>query len=1019
MGLEVGNRVRRRSSGERGRIVGGPSAAGYLEVQFVDSDEWVPPSDLEPLDGGADAGPLHLLLAGKLGVAEEHDLYVRAAFLKHAFQYDSRSGLSNARIEPKLWQVFAMLRVMHRTQPRMILADEVGLGKTIEAGLVIKELRARDLADRVLVITPASLVEQWRHELVSKFNESFDVFDSSALEYLGRGRRDPWAERNSIICSLPFAVRHGDEILAHEWDLVIIDEAHKVSRRRSHGKWDTKKTYDFAVELKSATRGLLLLTATPMQVHESQLYSLVDLIEPGVFGSVTQFERVVRELPALNDLMKAVQGCATCEPSEWDTILGQHEETLHKLGFVPEDVLPRLGDAQSREALLTDLARRHPLADVMVRNRKREVLDGFQPRRPHTHVVEPTPLELELYEEISEYIRLSYNTAVKSKNRAVGFLMVAFQKMLTSSSAALKASFEKRIGVLERLLAGEEPTVKRRKKLSNEDIDDLRDAAELSEALDELLGAEFEDLEEQDFIAAVAKEIVELKGFVARLAGVQDAKAIQLVSAIAPLLEADPDERVLIFTQFIETQMFLVELLESHGFETEYFNGSMSLDQKERAVRRFRERSRVLVSTESGGEGRNFQFCHIMVNYDLPWNPMRVEQRIGRIDRIGQTRPVEIHNLVIQGTLEERVLEVLANRIRLFEESVGSLDPILGEIEKEFEQLAMSDDATAAAIERFEVSVEQKRRDALAKEEAQASLAMDRSSFRRDEANEWLQRTPLAEWSDLRDFVADALVYHGGRLSRDADGHTIIAVAPALKAEIRASRPRYQGEFNPALALVDEEDEFFAIGHEVVDGLMGLAAARDGRVCAAVSDPSIEHPEIEILYELLSRSGQPRGQLVRHRVSQDLTVRSEVVTSFANKRPPSRATEVPGWAAQAVEASRDYLESTDLSSFRQQADTALEEYRKRELERVTRIHKHTVERLEAERTQLQAFIEDLELRGTESQKKILPARQGALRKVTDRLERETTDYEREMEGLRHMVPSHSYSIVAATVVMPS
>jgi len=154
MTFSIGQRVTRRSTGELGRIFGGPTQAGYYDVQFLDADEMVPESDLEGLSA-ADSGPLELLKSGRFGVAEEHDLYLRAAVLNHAFQYDSRSGLSNARIEPKLWQLFVMLRVLNKTTPRMILADEVGLGKTVEAGLLIKELQARQLAQRGLDITPA------------------------------------------------------------------------------------------------------------------------------------------------------------------------------------------------------------------------------------------------------------------------------------------------------------------------------------------------------------------------------------------------------------------------------------------------------------------------------------------------------------------------------------------------------------------------------------------------------------------------------------------------------------------------------------------------------------------------------------------------------------------------------------------------------------------------------------------------------------------------------------------------
>jgi len=1018
MGFNIGQRVKRRSTGELGRIFAGPTEAGYFDVQFLETDETVPASDLEALEA-VDSGPLELLKAGKFGTLEEHDLFLRAAVLNHAFQYDSRSGLSNARIEPKLHQIFVMLRVLGKTAPRMILADEVGLGKTIEAGLLIKELRSRKLAERVLILTPASLVEQWRNELESKFNESFDVFDAAALEHIGRGRHNPWLERDNIICSLPFAVRHGEEITACHWDVVIIDEAHKASRRR-HGKsWETKRTWEFADELKDSTNGLLLLTATPMQVHESQLYSLVDLIEPGLFGTFSQFMASVHALPELNEVMKIAQACSSWADLDRLNALTAHKETLSALGFVAADLAAELATQAACEQLLNELAARHPLADVLVRNRKREVMEGFQPRVPKTHPVEPTPEEMDLYDEITEYIRLSYNVAISKKDRAVGFLMVAFQKMLTSSSAAIKVSFEQRILKLQAILDGDVPVRKRRKKLSEDDVDELRDVAEASAALQEFLGVEFADMDDADFEASLLHEIDVMKGFVQRLEGQVDSKAKVLTTAMRQLLGDDPSEKVLIFTQFIETQMYLTEMLSRAGFSVDYFNGNMNLDEKERAVRRFRDSSQILVSTEAGGEGRNFQFCHIMVNYDLPWNPMRVEQRIGRIDRIGQKRPVEIHNLAVVGTLEQRVLEVLSDRIRLFEESVGSLDPILGEIEKEFEQLAMTGviDKDADAFE-FEEGVERRRREAMAREEAQADLAMDRNSFRKDEANRWLQRRPLADWSDLRDFVTEALGYFGGRISKGSSGATVIAISPALKTDAKLKRARYEGEFDPALALVEEPEEFFAVGHEVVDGLLSLAGVRDGRACSVVSEPELTGgPRVEIWYELLSRAGRPTGKLVAHRVGSTLDVESREVTAFPTARPRGRVDEPPGWVVDAVAASRSYLERVDLAEFGSAAAEEVDHFQTRELRRIKRIHDHATERLRTEREQMASQIAHLEATGTESQKKILPARRGALTKLINRTEQEQAQYEARVRELEALVSDHSARVIAATLVV--
>ncbi|MHB1593333.1 MAG: DEAD/DEAH box helicase [Streptosporangiaceae bacterium] len=171
-------------------------------------------------------------------------------------------------------------------QPRMILADEVGLGKTIEAGLIIKELRARELVNRVLIVVPASLTLQWQSELKLKFNEDFEVIDGAAAQYLGRSGANPWMARPNVICSLPFASspKRAEQIVEAEWDLVIFDEAHRVRRTGTGGgKSRSTLAYRLADELKEMVNGLLLLTATPMQVHPFELYSLIELVEPGLF----------------------------------------------------------------------------------------------------------------------------------------------------------------------------------------------------------------------------------------------------------------------------------------------------------------------------------------------------------------------------------------------------------------------------------------------------------------------------------------------------------------------------------------------------------------------------------------------------------------------------------------------------------------------------------------------------------------------------------------------------------------
>src|SRR5579863_1665061 len=221
-GLSAGERVQRTATEEIGVVL---SVGDRLLVQvaFSSGTVWIDPEELEKLP----EEPTELLVAGQLGQLEPYGLRLQSLYLRHAYRYDPLTGLSSARIEPQLHQVFVAHRVTQKLQPRMILADEVGLGKTIEAGLIIKELRARGLLDRVLIVVPASLQLQWQSELKSKFNEEFEILDGAALQYLGRGKANPWMARHNVICSLPFAAnpKRAEQIIEAEWDLVVFDEA--------------------------------------------------------------------------------------------------------------------------------------------------------------------------------------------------------------------------------------------------------------------------------------------------------------------------------------------------------------------------------------------------------------------------------------------------------------------------------------------------------------------------------------------------------------------------------------------------------------------------------------------------------------------------------------------------------------------------------------------------------------------------------------------------------------------------
>lgn len=1007
--MQVGDRVRRRTTGEEGVVVACADGQ-FCEVAFATGRVLVPADELEPLP----SDPATRLAAGEVGPTLPYALRLQALYLRHAYKYDPLSGLSNARIEPELHQVYVAHVVTQKLRPRMILADEVGLGKTIEAGLIIKELRARGLIDRVLVVCPSSLQLQWQQELRSKFNEEFEILDGDALKVLGKDGSNPWAKPRNVICSLTLArnPKRAEKIVEADWDLVVFDEAHHIRRRlRGRTKVETTQAYAFAEELAGLVDGLLMLTATPMQLHPYELYSLIELVEPGLYPSFDTYEARRRDLPRLNDLMKALVGWGALSDAEHEEVAQRHGGLLAELGLSARSITEALDDPNARTEVMDALVTKHPLSGVLVRNRKAE-LGGFTTREATSFLVPLAEEEYELYFDVTRYLQEAYNKARDAKNNAVGFLMVMYQRMLTSSSHAIRCSLRARAErlhlELRKLRKGKEAKAK---LPTAERIEELRDAEEASVAVQELETLLLDE-------GALEWEIEILDGLVDRLGTIRDSKAAALLEVLKIIFSRKPNEKVLIFTQFIMTQDFLQDVLETNGYSVARFNGRMKLEEKEDAVARFRRDTQILISTEAGGEGRNFQFAHIMVNYDLPWNPMKVEQRIGRLDRIGQRRPVLIYNLACEGTVEQRVLEVLEKRIRLFRESVGSLDPILGDIERRIEQIVMEHaDRLDEVFEEYEKEIEKQVREARERERILADFVLDHASLRRDIAGELLGRTPLARFSHLRQFMADALAFYGGTLNEHTDGGDVISLSPRLASQLRTRMRVRRGVFDWKLALEMEDLDFFAFGHELIDRIVDLPINSEPVFTGARRVPDAPPGEsIEIIYHIRAEGLRPSGKLIRHLVTSDLEVRSEELTSLPVLGEETDAVSVPSWAMDAVRASRARFDQ-ELSAERDRLRSEAEAIKDEELRRARRIYDYRRVRLQKTIDYQLAWIEDKERYGSEHDRRILPARRGRLAKDQERLERLGFDYEEEVQQIRAREPAPTAEILAAGVVI--
>ncbi len=463
--------------------------------------------------------------------------------------FDTFVCLPRLRFEPFDYQLRAAERALQHMQGRGILADEVGLGKTIEAALVLSELHLRGLAHRMLVVVPAGLLDQWREELERKFG---------LPSVVASGRTGDAEEGAIVLASLQSArrnpLRHA--LTARQWDLVVIDEAHRLKNPRS-------VSARFARDLRS--RYLLLLTATPVENRLDDLFHLVSLVRPGHLGTMEQFR-------------------------------ARHAAAGEGVANLPE--------------------LQATLRSVMVRHRRSELGMLLPGRLAQTLRVIPSADEAELYHRVSARVRAEGRAA--PPRRRVG--LQAALRVADSSPRALAPTLGK-------------------------------------------LG--WQDL-------------------AARAAAIERTEKAQVLLELL-VGHGQSGEKVVVFTGWRETLQFLVQVLTAAGFKAAMYHGRLSRRDKEAAIAQFRDDAPVLVTTEAAGEGRNLQFCHVLVNFDLPWNPMQIEQRLGRIHRIGQEHDVLLYNLVARGTVEEQILRVLETKINLFELVVGELDMILGRIRDDFD----------------------------------------------------------------------------------------------------------------------------------------------------------------------------------------------------------------------------------------------------------------------------------------------------------------------------------------------
>lgn len=698
-----------RSTLEMGRVENEPQLVGgeyWYRVRFVKRREDVVEDDLEAVGDSEDTLE-SLASSGRWGRLQA----VRCALGLERILHTNRSTIyafQSQRILFEPYQYKPLLKVLDSPDRRVLIADEVGLGKTIEAGLVLTELSARRPLERVLVVCPSRLREKWRNELNGKFDQDFEILDKrSFLEAATRAQENPARFRLHGIMSMQSM--RGDEVrdaltseLGHV-DVVIVDEAHHARNRQT-------ATSDVLRELCEVGDCVLLLTATPLHLKNEDLFTLVNALRPAEFRDAYVFDRQLdRHTPVhiasalartqqpekLKEIAGLLNGvfCASRSEAEQDP---KAVQVINEIQHSPP--------SSRREwvELERQIQELHPLGTIVTRTRKRDVVENAPERRANTLRCDWTSEEDEAYQKLVEG---SGSLGWFRSGMSFGQIQRARQ-----AASCLPAAYE------GQALAS---------------ADD--EAVELTDILPS-------EVPSQPGQTTIGKPIDGWSG--------TDSKFAKLKEILNNVWAEEPNAKVLIFTFFRGTARYLEKHLTECGWPAIRIDGDIpsdprrpAVDERGKRIRQFQmdPNVKVLVSTEVGSEGLDFQFCHYLVNYDLPWNPMVVEQRIGRIDRFGQeSKVVHVINLVVRGTVEDTILARLYTRIGIFERSIGNLEAILGETISELQRDFVSGKLTPAEAERRvelaanAIDRQSAHMDAL---EKQAAELFGHEEFIRDEMN--------------------------------------------------------------------------------------------------------------------------------------------------------------------------------------------------------------------------------------------------------------------------------------------
>ena len=647
----------------------------------------------------------------------------------------------------------AFWRMYTNWPPKLLIADEVGLGKTIEAGMLLRRAWLAERARRILILTPKAVCRQWQIELYEKFNLNWPIYDGNKFIWYPspsmRGRnerpvaRSEWFKEPAVIASSQM-VRREDRAadllaISPDWDLIVLDEAHHA-RRRAPGaptEGGPNRILRLMQRLKDRTMGLVLLTATPMQVHPIEIWDLMNLFGLPPAWDANSFVRFCSEIEEPSPSVEAFEVLARMFREAEKAYGAVPPEEVVRLGGVgrvkakkilnalrdPATVPRRRLETAERKLALRVIKRNAPLKHLVSRAtrgtlrayyRQGRISTRMAERKVKDRFIDLSPDETRLYAAVEDYISQTYKRAADKERSAVGFVMTIYRRRLSSSFAALRNTLEDHLEVINGLRALPAETEAEDDVPDDTGIEDIPDA-------DEVVAREREGL--------VAQESAEIETLVAAIRRLPPDTKLQELKKVLAELRGASYQQVMVFTQYTDTMDFIREELSLEGgLRVMCFSGRggqiRDADGQWRVVgrddikRRFREgQADVLLCSDAAAEGLNFQFCGALVNYDMPWNPMKAEQRIGRIDRLGQRYDeIQIVNLHYSDTVETDIYMALRNRIKLFENVVGRLQPILSRLPTLISESVLSGTARDPAD----------RRDLIARVESEARQAQTR-----------------------------------------------------------------------------------------------------------------------------------------------------------------------------------------------------------------------------------------------------------------------------------------------------